>query len=283
MISVVTPCYNAINDGRLEFFIRMMESVHRQSYRNIEHIVVNNNSDDGTTEFLREYQRIGWISTLVDERKQGIYPAMNTGVRLAKGEYVNIMNTDDYFTDQEFFRQSIDAIEENSVDFTHANRVIKSREGKPNVIKKGDERTAYFRMPFRHQTMIVKKEVFDEVGLFDETYKIAADYKWILSMLMAGKKGHYIPRVFVSSLDGGASSNRQGCIEEVTRVLFESYGMDNGLSQDDCRRIYLREPSVILAAKVLTHVRDPKIRNSVMYGLYLGLKERIRKDKKVKK
>jgi len=242
-----------------------MESVHKQSFPEIEHIVVDNGSTDGTLKILEEYKQKGWI-TLVSEEKRGIYPAMNKGVKLAKGNYINIMNTDDYFTDFNFLETAIKKIKETGADFVHADRVIKSKIGKPDSIKRGNERHAFFRMPFRHQTMVVKKEIFDEIGLFDENYQICSDYKWVIQILLANKKGYYLPETVVCSLDGGASSNRAKCIEEVSQILFESYGSKYNLTLPDCRQIYLKEFTLSLIIKILFKVKDRKIKRSLVYG-----------------
>lgn len=265
MITVVTPCLNIISDGREDFFRKMMDSVHNQSYKDIEHIVVDNGSTDGTEKILEEYQNKGWIK-LIFEDKRGVYPPMNKGVRLSQGKYINIMNTDDYFTDLDYLKKAVEKIEKTGVDFVHADRVIKSREGKIDSIKKGNEKHAFFRMPFRHQTMLVKKEIFNEIGLFDEKYQVCSDYKWIIKMLLVEKKGLYIPNTVVYSLDGGASSNRVKCIEEVTQILFECYGKKYGLSLEDCQKIYLQKFSFKFTTKILLKIKDWRIKKSLIYG-----------------
>ncbi|MFA5023134.1 MAG: glycosyltransferase family 2 protein [Candidatus Paceibacterota bacterium] len=272
MISVVTPCLNIVSEGREEFFRKMMGSVHNQSFKDTEHIVVDNGSTDGTMEILEEYRQKGWITVLAREEKRGIYPAMNHGIRLTKGDYINIMNTDDYFTDLNFLETAIKNIKKTGTDFIHADWVIKSKKDKPDSIKKGNEQQAFFRMPFRHQTMVVKKEIFDEIGLFDENYQVCADYKWVIKMLLANKKGYYLPQVVVCSLDGGASSNRPKCIEEVSKILFESYGEKYGLTLSDCKKIYERKFSLSLVFKIFFKVKNNKIKKSIFYGLFQELK-----------
>ena len=266
MISVITPSLNICKDGRQDYFDKMMKSVHEQSYKNIEHIVIEGDSTDNTLDILRKYQEKGWINCLVSGKDKGIYNAMNKGLILSKGNYINIMNTDDYLLNETFFEESIHKIEKYQVDFTHADRIIKSRENKSNYTKKGDERVAFFRMPFRHQTMVVRREVFEDLGLFDENYEIASDYKYVLKMLLKGKKGHHISRVSLCSLDGGVSSNREKCIEEVSQILHESYGKDYDLTLKDCKKIYLRKPSLSLFYKILFKIKDKKIRDSLIYG-----------------
>ena len=265
MISIVTPCLNIISEKRENTFRKMMESVHKQSFPEIEHIVVDNGSTDGTLKILEEYKQKGWI-TLVSEKKRGIYPAMNKGVKLAKGSYVNIMNTDDYFIDLNFLETAVKKMEETGADFVHADRVIKSKMGRPDSIKRGNEQHAFYRMPFRHQTMVAKKEIFDEIGLFDENYQVCSDYKWVIQMLLANKKGYYLPKTVVCSLDGGASSNRAKCIEEVSQILFKCYGRQYNLSQFDCHQIYLRKFSFNLMLKILFRVKNLKIKKSLLYG-----------------
>lgn len=265
MISIVTPCFNIISEGREELFHRMMDSVHQQSFENIEHIVVDNDSNDGTDKILKTYLEKGWITRVVREKKRGIYPAMNAGLNLVQGDFINIMNTDDYFSDLDYLSTAAETLNDNEIDFIHADRLIKSRLGNPDVIKKGNELQAYFRMPFRHQTMLVRKNVFDNVGLFDENYQICADYKWMLQMLLAGKKGYYLPKVVVYSLDGRASSNREKCIKEVTQVLYECYGQQYGLTLDDCQNIYLRKVSDKLLSKIVSQISNKKIVKSLKY------------------
>jgi len=271
MISVITPCLNIIKDGREEYFHKMMKSVHEQTYRDIEHIFIDGGSEDGTLEILKKYQDKGWIDKLISKKDKGIYEALNKGIGLAKGEFVNVMNTDDYFTDKNFFSRSIVEIEKHNVDFTHADKIIKSRNGKVDVIKRGDERVAFFRMPFRHQTMVVKKDVFKQLGLFDEKYKIASDYKYVLQMLLANKRGYYIPEVCVCSLDGGISSNREKCVEEVSQVLFECFGRKYHLTVADCNRIYIRKIPLLLLLKIVLFVKNNKIRNSLVYDYVQSL------------
>jgi len=263
MISVITPCKNIVSDGREVFFRKMMETLHTQSYQDFEHIIVDGASTDGTLDLLGEYQEKGWINTLISEPDKNVYEAMNKGVRLANGEYVHIMNTDDYFANDDFFKTSLQKLEETQADFSHGDKDILNKQGEFVSIKKGDEKSAFFRMPFRHQTMLVKKGVFNEIGEFDEKYSIASDYKFVLKMLLANKKGHYISQVFVSSREGGLSSNRPKVIGEVAQVLYECYGEKYSLTLEDCKSIYLRDISSSLFSKIKSKVTDSRILDSL--------------------
>ena len=88
----------------------------------------------------------------------------------------------------------------------------------------------------------------------------------MLKMILAGKKGCYFPESLIYSLDGGITMDRQTCINEVTQVLFESYGEKYGLTIDDCNHIYQRTISPDLFLKIISNVKDEKILESLKYG-----------------
>lgn len=98
LITIVTITYNLIKAGREQTFRQCVESVHNQTYKNIEHIIIDGASNDGSLDLIKEYEDKGWIKCY-SEPDKGIFDAMNKGIRLAKGVYVNFLNTDDYFHD----------------------------------------------------------------------------------------------------------------------------------------------------------------------------------------
>jgi glycosyltransferase involved in cell wall biosynthesis len=265
MISVITPCKNIISEGREEFFRKLMTTLHEQTYQDFEHIVVDSDSKDGTAELLQEYVRLGQIDKLISEKDNNLHEAMNKGLKIAKGEFIYIANTDNYFATKFFFEKSIDAIKKHNVDFTHADRIIIKRDGSEPSIKKGDERVAFFRMPFRYQTMLLKKELYDKFGPLDEKYKIASDYKFMMKIILEGKKGYYFPEVLIYTLDGGITRDRELCIKEVSQVLYECYGKKYKLTVKDCNDIYLRRITPILFSKLLSNIKNKKIIDSLTY------------------
>lgn len=99
LVTVITATYNLIENKRAKFIIQCLESVHNQHYSNIEHIVIDGASNDGTLSLLREYESQGWIK-LFSEPDAGIYDAMNKGILKASGKYISILNSDDFFTIQ---------------------------------------------------------------------------------------------------------------------------------------------------------------------------------------
>lgn len=265
MISVVTPCKDVISQGREKFFRKMMETLRAQSHQDFEHILVDGGSADGTADLLAQYVKSGHITTLISEKDNNLHEALNKGLKLAQGEFIYVMNTDNYFATEKFFERSLEAIKKYNVDYTHGDRIIIKRDGGPASVKRGDLRVAFFRMPFRYQTMLIRKAVYDELGPFDERFKIASDYKFMLKMILAGKREYYFPESLIYSLDGGITLDRQTCIAEVTQVLFECYGENSGLTMDDCRNIYCKTISPELWAKISSQVKDERILESLKY------------------
>lgn len=265
MISIITPCKDVVKQGREPFFHKMMSTLEAQTYKDWEHILVDGGSEDGTVEICKRYQEKGLINKFITEPDKNLHQALNKGLKIAKGEYIYIMNSDNYFAIDNFFDRSLRAMTENEVDYTHADRIIVKRDGSPSSVKKGDERVAFFRMPFRWQTMLIKKSVYDEIGPFDEKYFIAADYKFMMQMLLSGKRGYYFPENFIYTLDGGITSDRQTCIDEVSLVLYEVYGKQYNLTLNECKNIYLRTISPELYSKILSNISNEKIKESLTH------------------
>ena len=268
MISVITPCKNIISDGREVSFRKMIDTLYSQTYKDFEHIVVDGGSKDGTRVVLEEFRKGGKIDILISEEDHNTYQAINRGMKLSKGEFIHIMNSDDCFADVNFFAESLQKMKELGVDYTHGNRNIYSKkDGSFISVKKGDEKVAFFRMPFRFQTMLIRKSVYDELGPFDEKYYIAGDYKFMLRMILSGKRGYHFDKVFIHSLDGGITSDRQKCIDEVSDVIFEVYGKESNLTLDDCRHIYTRDIFTQLLTKILANVKNEQIIGSIKYSI----------------
>jgi glycosyltransferase involved in cell wall biosynthesis len=97
-VTVITVSYNLIENDREETFNDCLKSVHSQTHKNIEHIVIDGASTDGTIDLIKKYADKGWI-TYLSEPDRGVYDAMTKGVNLAKGEYIYFLNTDDKFFD----------------------------------------------------------------------------------------------------------------------------------------------------------------------------------------
>jgi hypothetical protein len=155
----------------------------------------------------------------------------------------------------------------SEIDYVHANKLIVGRNLWQNSIKYGNYKEAFYRMPFRHNTMVVRRSVIDDIWLYDESFKIVSDYKFVLKLILAWIKGKHIDTIAINSLDWWLSSNRELCINEVSFLLYEIYWKSYNLTLEDCRLIYLREFSQDLVKKLKNNISNTLILESLLYWL----------------
>lgn len=199
-VSLILATYNSKDN-----FIKTYKSIKKQTYEEIEIVVIDGGSKDGTCEVIKEIseketKNFLWIS----EKDSGIYNAMNKGLRLATGDILAFFN--DEFTDNRAIEKIVDAIENSGMDGAHSDLVY-CKDGR--IIRKwemgeGDIRQGW--MP-AHPTLFLKKEVYQKYGGYKENYKCAADYEFMVRILKNQDiKLKYIPEILVSMFYGGTSS-----------------------------------------------------------------------------
>ena len=128
LVTVITVCFNLVSNGRAGQFEQCLRSVHAQDYPQVEHLVIDGGSQDGTLELLQKYAALGWIR-YVSEPDSGIYDAMNKGIRLAGGKYVAFLNSDDYWHHRRAVSASVAALEQGNAAFSYAPRTIVQENG----------------------------------------------------------------------------------------------------------------------------------------------------------
>lgn len=202
-LSIITITYNSAKTIQ-----RALESVQSQTYQDIEHIIVDGDSTDGTKDLIAAYaakhKNVRWVS----EKDDGIYNALNKGIRLATGDVIGFLHSDDVFysTDsiehiaQAFASEQVDVVY-GDLQYCRGNKVV--RRWKSNAFN--PKSLCYGWMP-PHPTVYVRRKVYEQVGEYDEWFRISADYDMILRIFSAGYKSHYLPEVLVSMEMGGASN-----------------------------------------------------------------------------
>lgn len=238
-ITIITATYNLLKAKRKEMFAQNVESVQKQTYKNIEHIVIDGASTDGTVEMLEEYQKQGLIK-YYSEPDKGIYDAMNKGIKKAKGKYVVCLNSDDYYCNDRAVELLVEKAERENADACCASaRIIDEKDGTFLAHFPSEEHyNLIFGSMANHQTYIIKTDVMKELGFYDLEYKISADTAFLLKMLQAGKKVCSIEPEIVSFRTGGASSNTDAVASDVRKALFKNYGQYHGLTKQDCINLY---------------------------------------------
>jgi len=204
-ISVITATYNAnttIADA--------MESVLGQGYSNLESIVIDGASTDGTREKLEAYRSS--LAVLVSEPDHGIYDALNKGIARATGEIVGFLHADDIFASTDVLLRVAEAFADDSVDAVFGDLVYINKSDPDKVIRYWEagnfDKTKLNRgwMP-PHPTFYVRRSVYEKLGGFDTSFHIAADYDCMLRFLtQADFNVRYIPEVLVKMRVGGKSN-----------------------------------------------------------------------------
>ena len=203
-VSIITVTFNSQETIR-----QTVQSVLEQTYSDIEYIIIDGASTDGTLSILNEYRKN--ISRIVTEKDNGIYDALNKGIKLATGDIIGLLHSDDLFSDKDvvadyvnLFKQGVEAVyaDLHYVDRVNTGKTI--RNWKSGLYKPG--MFVYGWMP-PHPTFFVRREVYQKFGLFDLSLKSAADYELMLRFIHRHKiKLSYLPKVTVKMRVGGKSN-----------------------------------------------------------------------------
>lgn len=202
-ISIITITFNSAKT-----LPRTLESVQSQTYCDIEHVIVDGASTDDTknmiVNYARQHANVRWIS----EKDSGIYNALNKGIAMATGDIIGFLHSDDVLFSPHSIEQIAHAFTDKSVDvvygdlqYCHEGKIVRSWKSNPFH----SYSLKYGWMP-PHPTMYVRKEVYQQVGEYDEWFHIAADYDMMLRIFKSGFHSQYIPEVLVQMETGGASN-----------------------------------------------------------------------------
>lgn len=199
-VSIITINYNN-NEG----LVKTIESVITQTFTNFEFILIDGGSNDGSVETIRQYNHR--IDFWVSEKDKGIYNAMNKGIQLATGDYVFFLNAGDFFYDDNVLTQVEKYSQQYNTGILYGNVWDVDSTGmemkRPKWLL---GKITLFRRMICHQSIFAKRSLFAEYGLFDEQYKIKADYDWLLKVICAGATHKYININVAKFNDGGVSA-----------------------------------------------------------------------------
>ena len=231
LISIITPVLNG--QDTIEDTIK---SVLGQSYKEIEYIVIDGGSTDGTVRQVKRYSNR--ISKLISEKDNGIYDAMNKGIRLSSGDIIGILNADDVYANDLVLDTVAKEISKNQVDACYGDLVYVDKDNTDKVIRYWKSRK-YEKGLFKkgwmppHPTLFVRKWVYEQHGVFDLTYRFAADYELMLRLLYrCGIRGAYIPELLVKMRIGGMSNRSVGNLIKKSREDYRAMranGLRGGL------------------------------------------------------
>ncbi|HTA84201.1 MAG TPA: glycosyltransferase family 2 protein [Bacteroidia bacterium] len=204
-VSIITACLN--NAATLE---DAMRSVFEQDYPNIEYIVIDGASTDGTAAILEKYK--SKLSVLVSEKDAGIYAALNKGLSKATGDIVGFLHADDFYTYANSISKIVKAFEKENADCVYSDIQYVERDNTLNLVRDWKSQPYTDGMFLKgwmppHPTFFLKRKCYEQYGNYNTTFTISADYELMLRMLHKHKlKATYIPEVLVKMRTGGVSN-----------------------------------------------------------------------------
>jgi glycosyltransferase involved in cell wall biosynthesis len=206
-VSIITVCYNSS-----QYIRSAIDSVLSQAYADIEYIIIDGGSDDGTLKIVKQFA--GKIQHIVSEPDKGIYDAMNKGVALATGDIIGVLNSDDFYPHKNVISDVVDVFKRNAdidlllgnVDFVAAENLIKPVRTYSSF-KFSPWKMRFGFMP-AHPAAFIKRSAYQEIGLYKLGYKIAADFDMFIRMLVQHKfKYAKLDKTLVRMRMGGVSTS----------------------------------------------------------------------------
>ena len=232
--SIITVCRNA--GHCLE---KTIQSVAMQSYADWEYLIIDGQSEDNTHDVVQPYVQQGVVHAFVSERDDGVYDAMNKGLDRATGTYIYFLNADDCLLDRAVLEDLATELRQHlDCDLLYGNiDVISQNEKSRNsVIYPAPSKLLDHLMVdwICHQAMVVKTDLFHQIGPFDRRFQIAADYDWLLRALGQNVNTRHINRAIATYPLGGLSDSRQ--LESLTEMFaiqnqYPAYQTPNALQQ----------------------------------------------------
>jgi glycosyltransferase len=204
-VSIITTVFNGQENIR-----ETIKSVLDQEYRNIEHIVIDGNSTDGTLEVIADYK--DRIAKMISEPDQGIYDALNKGIQRSSGDVVGILHAGDLYAHDKVLKRVVEGFESQNVDSCYGDLQYVKKDNIHKVVRywrSSEYRQGKFRLGWMppHPTLFVKREIYEKYGVYNQKFRIAGDYELMLRFLERYKISiFYIPEVLIKMRWGGISN-----------------------------------------------------------------------------
>lgn len=225
-VSIITVTYNS--DKTLQ---DTLDSVRKQSYDNLEYIIIDGNSSDKTVDIIKKNSDI--ISKWVSEPDKGLYDAMNKGIKMATGDIVGIINSDDFYLDENVISDIVHEFKNNKVDSVHAELYYVDQFDTNRIVrhwKTGDHSLGAFQKGWHpaHPTLFLKREIYEKYGHFNLQFKLAADFELMCRFFEKHKiTSIYLNRPLIKMRLGGATSKNLKNIINQNKECYRAFKINN--------------------------------------------------------
>lgn len=214
-VSIITVCYNSVKT--LE---KTIQSVLSQTYKNLEYIIIDGGSTDGTLEIIEHYKDC--ISLCISEPDNGIYDAMNKGIQHSHGDIIGIINSDDWYAENSV-KWVVQYFQHYNVDVVYGDVLLIDENGSADKPKDCPLDTLWYQMALPHPTVFIKKQSYQTYGLYSLQYKLSADYELILRLYSNHIKFGYINKIIAYFRLGGSSQIYNSLVKKETVQIAYRY------------------------------------------------------------
>lgn len=223
-ISLITPTYNSEKT-----ILDNVQSIINQTYKEFEHIVVDNLSSDNTLEIIKNIYLSNNISDklrIICEKDEGISDAFNKGISASSGQIINILNSDDHYASPNVFSEVVKVFDDDNFLITHGDIFFDDPIHGSNI-RKPLLCPVTVAMPYNHPTMFIKKSVYEKYGLYDTSFRYAMDFEFICRISknidVLNSKSFYMNRFPIVNMKAGGASWKN----ELSSIIESKYVLRN--------------------------------------------------------
>lgn len=268
-VSIITVVYNAFSSIE-----QTIQSVLNQTYPNIEYIIIDGGSTDGTVDIICQY--LDKIDIFISEKDDGLYYAMNKGIKLASGEIIGILNSDDTYTENAV-SLIVDSFKNQPKDILYGNAMFVDDTSEIGLYDCSDIEQLWYRMAIPHPATFVRKAIYDKHGLFDTQYPISADYDLMLRFYSEGVRFGHINEILTYFRIGGLSAVKTDTVIEDGHAISLKY-IDHCKDKDKyltvIQEIYMRgvflqfskQSDKIMVAEIKRIIEKSALNRFIIFG-----------------
>lgn len=208
-VSLITVSYNSEKT-----IATTIESIIRQTYNNVEYIIVDGLSTDNTVNIAKSFEKLledrKYDYMIISEKDKGLYDAMNKGIELSSGDIIGIINSDDFYVDEFVVEKVVEKMVTDGSDCLYADLLYVDGANTDKVVRKWKAKMGDFRFGWNppHPTTFITKKTYDKFGYYKVEYEISSDYDLLYRIIHKGKvKTSYLDEYIVKMRTGGKSTS----------------------------------------------------------------------------